>query len=116
MSALSIKYLTYIRFLLLISLTVLIGFKTVAVVKSISSIIKKEVLATEYGNDTEKKSEKTDTEKEKEFALINECNIGVTDIKDVVIHKTIYSDQYQSANFANISIPPPDTFTILPLV
>lgn len=116
MSALSIKYLTYIRFLLLISLTVLIGFKTVAVVKSIASSIKKEVLATEYDNDTEKKSEKTNTEKEKDFALINECGMCAIFSPVVVVHKTIYLNQYQSANFANISIPPPDTFALLPLV
>jgi len=108
-SAPSTKYLTYIRFFLLISLTALIGFKTVAVVKSISSAIKKELLATEYDNDTEKKSEKTDTEKEKEFALINEFGARAVFSPVVVIHKTAYLNQYQSANFANISIPPPDT-------
>ena len=80
-----------------------------AVVKFISSIVKKEVLAAEYDNDTEEKTEKTDTEKEKEFTLINECNMRATVSLVVVIHTTIYLNQYQSANFANISIPPPDT-------
>ncbi|MGY3212537.1 hypothetical protein ACVW2L_001590 [Mucilaginibacter sp. HD30] len=35
---------------------------------------------------------------------------------NIIIHNTIYTNQYQSANFAHINIPPPDTFTILPLV
>ena len=112
MSAPSTKYLTYIRFFLLISLTVLIGFKTVAVVKSIASGIKKEVLATVYDNDIEKKSAKTDTEKEKEFALINDCGMRPIVSPVVVVHETIYLNQYQSANFANISIPPPDNLPI----
>ncbi|MFD0750376.1 hypothetical protein ACFQZS_09505 [Mucilaginibacter calamicampi] len=84
--------------------------KTFSVITSVSSSVKKEVLAAENDTDTEKKTEKTDTEKEKEFALFNEHNLYISDITIDIVHKTIYSNRYQSAHFANISIPPPDTF------
>ena len=109
------KYFYYIRFLLLVCLTVLIGLKTISIITGVSSSVKKEVLATENDTDSEKKTEKTDTEKEQEFALFNDYNAHINGVTGDVIHKTIYSNRYQSAHFANISIPPPDTFTFLHL-
>ena len=93
-------------------LTVLICFKTLNIVLSASSPLKKEVLAAECDNDGEKKAEKTTSEKEKESAIIDCPNFYNNDATDRVVHGSIYSNHYQSAHFYNISIPPPDTFTL----
>ena len=117
MAAPSIKYRIYVRFFLLLCLTFLVGVKAISITRTISSSLKKEVLATdsESENETEKNPEKIGTEKENEFAIINDQMAYGNVITGYVIHKTAYSNQYISAHYSNINTPPPDSFRFLPL-
>ena len=104
------KYLFHIRVLTRICLVVFISFKTISVIHVISSSLKKEVFeANESGNDeTQKKTEKTAGEKEKEFALLFTIDDHLYITGTHADHNFAYLNHYQSSYFVSITIPPPD--------
>lgn len=106
------KYIAYIRVFARIALIVLICFKTIGIAFSVTQAIKKEafgVVAENDNDDAQKKAEKTDPEKEKEFTLTNSENLQHYTIYDEAgNHNTAYFINYKYSYFVNITIPPPD--------
>ena len=105
------KNFAYTRFFACMLLIVLICFKTIGAGLCISSIIKKEV-AVQSSEDGEeespKKAEKSNTEKEKEYFIVGDHHIDEYIIASNQKHCTAYLNLYLSSYIVSITIPPPD--------
>ena len=98
----------FLRIAVSMLLVFFIGCKVVTPLFLFSKSVQKEasVNTAESDNDEEKKADPSP--KEKEFASIY-SNTNVQHLMaDIILHLTVYSNNYQASHYQTITIPPPD--------